>query len=61
MFMLACTVAYPEAVAVIVVAPGVNVEWNLPDAYVAPASTVTVGSTVPISVRDDEMLIVVSA
>ncbi len=44
----------------IVVCPGVKVEWKEPDAYVAPCGIVMVDCTVPMLVLDDEMLIAVS-
>ena len=58
--IVACTVAKPVAEADIVVVPGLNAVLKLADAYVAPLGIVMNGSTVPILVREDERLMVVS-
>ena len=57
---LVWTVAYPEAVAAIVVVPGVNVVLNFATANVSPLLMVIVGATLPTLVSDVERLMVVS-
>ena len=61
MFIFACTVENPEAVAVIVVDPGENVVLNWSVAYVEPFGIVIFGFvTSPMLVRDDDRLMVMS-
>ena len=43
-----------------VVVPGVNVVWTLPATYVAPLDIVITESTMPMSVRDEDKLIIMS-
>ena len=57
---LVWTVAYPEAVAAIVVVPGVNVVLNFATANVFPLLMVIVGLTLPTLVSDVDRLMVVS-
>ena len=54
------TVVYPVADAVIEVDPGEKVEVKVAEAYVWPFSMVIDGLTVPMFVRDDDRVIVVS-
>ena len=60
MMRLVWTVAYPEAVAAIVVVPGVNVVLNFATANVSPLLMVILGSTLPTLVSDVDRLMVVS-
>ena len=57
---LVCTVSKPEAVAAIVVVPGVNVVLKLAIANVFPLDIVIVGSELPTVVKDDDKLMTVS-
>ena len=57
---VAWTVAYPDAVAAMVVVPGVKVDLNLAVANVAPLLMVIVDSTVPTLVSDEDKLMIVS-
>ena len=58
--MVDWTVAYPVADAVIDVDPGEKVEVKVADAKVWPFGMVIDGLTVPMFVRDDDRVIVVS-
>ena len=53
--------AKPDAVAAMVVDPGVKVESNFATANVSPERIVIVGSRVPTLVNDDDKLMVVSS
>jgi hypothetical protein len=57
---IACSVAKPEAVAEIDVVPGLNVVLKFAEANVVPLKIMIDESTVPMFMRDDERLIVVS-